>query len=285
MLAAHEGSELRERARPSRRGDTRQGTGRGRPRPRAALPRASTSRCSSRPRREVYARAEADLVALAAEPDEPERAALVDALVECPQPLAPLLTARIHTAAPALRRAMLEVMTRRYYRIRPLEHFAAHTHGDFDLVTADYEHDGGRVHVLTTHLDLADLRVAAEAAAAQMAGIPAESAGHRRLLRARRGRRRGRPRSAARGHARQRGTSRTRCSGSSWRSAAAKGPAWTRSRTSRTGASATALAEDELAARPPPDDGRTAGPLAPRRLPHRASSVGARRVSVSWRRP
>jgi acetyl/propionyl-CoA carboxylase alpha subunit/acetyl-CoA carboxylase carboxyltransferase component len=124
---------------------------------------------------EVYGRAEAELVALAAEPDEPERAVLVDALVACPQPLAPLLTSRIHTTAPALRRAMLEVMTRRYYRIRPLEHFAAHTHGDFDLVTADFEYDGGRVHVLTTHLDLADLRPAAEAVAAQMAGIPAEA--------------------------------------------------------------------------------------------------------------
>ncbi len=124
---------------------------------------------------EVYARAEADLVALAAEPDEPERAALVDALVGCPQPLAPLLTARIHTTAPALRRAMLEVMTRRYYRLHPLEHFAAHTHGDFDLVTADFEYEGGRVHVLTTHLDLADLRTAAEAVAARMAGIPADA--------------------------------------------------------------------------------------------------------------
>ncbi len=124
---------------------------------------------------EVYARAEADLVALADEPDEPERAALVDALVGCPQPLAPLLTARIHAAAPALRRAMLEVMTRRYYRLRPLEHFAAHTQGDFDLVTTDYEYDGGRVHVLTTHLDLADLRVAAEAVTARMVGIPAEA--------------------------------------------------------------------------------------------------------------
>ena len=93
----------------------------------------------------------------------------------CPQPLAPLLTARIHTAAPALRRAMLEVMTRRYYRLHPLEHFAAHTHGDFDLVTADFEYEGGRVHVLTTHLDLADLRPAAEAVAARMAGIPADA--------------------------------------------------------------------------------------------------------------
>ncbi len=46
--------------------------------------------------------------------------------------------------------AMLEVMTRRYYRIRPLEHVRVAEHDGRPLLTADYVHDGQAYTLLAT---------------------------------------------------------------------------------------------------------------------------------------
>ena len=66
---------------------------------------------------------EEHLAYLAANPDAADRHERIRALVECPQPLVSLFSGRFATADPALRKLMLEALTRRYYRIRTLTNF------------------------------------------------------------------------------------------------------------------------------------------------------------------
>ena len=103
-----------------------------------------------RARAEVYAQAWDDLAALDPPSSPEERARRIDALVACPQPLKPLLTGRFPDASEALRAAMLEVLTRRYYRIRNFAGVRAFEREGRTFVTATYPHDGTRIAVLTT---------------------------------------------------------------------------------------------------------------------------------------
>ncbi len=114
---------------------------------------------------EMYEAAEDQLGALEDEPETPDRADRIAALVQCSQPLAPLLMSRLVDAAPAFRRLVLEVITRRYYRMRTLERFSSTSRAGREVFAAQYEHEGDRFHVVSTHLDLPDLRAAVEAAA------------------------------------------------------------------------------------------------------------------------
>ena len=104
-------------------------------------------------RKQVYAQVEDHLSYLAAHPDAPDRERRTNALVECPQPLASLLSGRYAAASPALRRTMLEVITSRYYR--------SHTPADCQsigldgacVVSTEYDDAGKHVHVFTTHTE------------------------------------------------------------------------------------------------------------------------------------
>jgi acetyl/propionyl-CoA carboxylase alpha subunit/acetyl-CoA carboxylase carboxyltransferase component len=78
--------------------------------------------------------------------DPAQRAAQLDALVGAGEPILSAFAARHQDA-------MLEVMTRRYYRIRPLEHFTVVRHGGRPLLTADYRHGGKEYAVLATVVD------------------------------------------------------------------------------------------------------------------------------------
>lgn len=101
-------------------------------------------------RARVYADAEERLDALAR--DEGVAEAHVAALVECPQPLVGRIARRFATAPAALRRAMLEALTRRYYRIRPLEDLRClELLGHVSCATATYQHEGRRVHVIAAY--------------------------------------------------------------------------------------------------------------------------------------
>ncbi|HEX6025677.1 MAG TPA: biotin carboxylase N-terminal domain-containing protein, partial [Solirubrobacter sp.] len=73
----------------------------------------------------TYAEMDVHLDALAEDPRRPDRDERIRMLVACPRALAPTLTARMTDASPELRRALLEVMTGRFYRVRPLASFTA----------------------------------------------------------------------------------------------------------------------------------------------------------------
>ena len=68
-------------------------------------------------------------------PDPEARTAQIEAMVASGEPILGAFAERHHAA-------MLEVMTRRYYRIRPLQQVQVIEHNDRPLLTAGYVHDG-----------------------------------------------------------------------------------------------------------------------------------------------
>jgi acetyl/propionyl-CoA carboxylase alpha subunit/4'-phosphopantetheinyl transferase EntD len=121
----------------------------------------------------VYAETETRLAALARD-CVAGRADHVRWLVDCPQPLVGLLGPRLAAAPPPLRRTMLEVLARRYYRIRDLEQLLVRDAGGRSCAMAEYSFEGRRIHLLATHAPRAQLAEAARALAAPIAEIPAD---------------------------------------------------------------------------------------------------------------
>jgi acetyl/propionyl-CoA carboxylase alpha subunit/acetyl-CoA carboxylase carboxyltransferase component len=136
----------------------------------AELVRELRWRCCDEPlveegRQETYAAMESHLEALANEaPDREERMA---ALVSCPQPLAPLIGRHVGDAG-----ALMEAMTRRYYRIRELETVEQRLLGPVPFVYATYLHEGVRHHVAATLGDREDLATALRCLAAEAREVP-----------------------------------------------------------------------------------------------------------------
>ena len=89
------------------------------------------------------------------------------ALVDCPQPLATVLGRHSGDAGP-----LVEAMTRRYYRIRPLEAVEQRLVDGVPFVLSAYEHEGERYHVAATLADPDDLGAALRALAAYARELP-----------------------------------------------------------------------------------------------------------------
>jgi acetyl/propionyl-CoA carboxylase alpha subunit/acetyl-CoA carboxylase carboxyltransferase component len=122
-------------------------------------------------RERVLAAARQQLRYLAAHPDAPDHAERIEALVASPEPLARLLAERIEGRegdAP-----LLELLTRRYYRIRPLEEMRSLRLDGRQFVTARYSLDGRRVQLVTTLAEASELPAAASAVASLAADAPA----------------------------------------------------------------------------------------------------------------
>ena len=166
------------------------------------LAREVRYRCFDRPFFEavqdrVYRESEAHLRALSRAPEGSDRAAAMAALV-VPEPLVAMLTPRFSAASPLDRRAMLEVLTRRYYRVRGLQDVETLDLGDRSYLTARYERAGRRVRLVTTHATEGDLEAAARGAR-PVRGVGGRGSGPRPL----RGTRRSPP-AAGRGRRRAR---------------------------------------------------------------------------------
>ena len=86
---------------------------------------------AERARAQERVRAELDRLS----PDPAARAAQIDAIVAAGEPILGLFAQRHH-------QVMLEVMTRRYYRIRPLRNVQVSERSGRPLLTAEYEHEG-----------------------------------------------------------------------------------------------------------------------------------------------
>ena len=97
---------------------------------------------AERARAQQQVRAELDRLS----PDPATRADQIDAIVASGEPILGVFTEQHHAV-------MLEVMTRRYYRIRPLEHVQATEHGGRPLLTAEYSHDGQDYLIIATVAD------------------------------------------------------------------------------------------------------------------------------------
>jgi len=118
---------------------------------------------------EEYRRADEDIDALRADPERPDRRDRLDRLIGCPQPLRAVLLRRWRgTIDPALRRALLEVYARRFYRIRTLRNLRfAESDGSL-LCVADYDVDDKRIHLVTGYTELTELPALSRAVAAHL---------------------------------------------------------------------------------------------------------------------
>ena len=81
--------------------------------------------------------------------DPPARAAQIDAMVASGAPILGVFAERHHAV-------MLEVMTRRYYQIRPLRKVEVSEHGGRPLLTSEYDHDGQDYVLIATVASGAD---------------------------------------------------------------------------------------------------------------------------------
>jgi acetyl-CoA carboxylase carboxyltransferase component len=132
-------------------------------------------------RERIYADAEADLAALAArvEPEEYDRR--IRSLVECPQPLHQILSGRFQGAGSLLppeallEQSLLEIMVRRYYRIRELSSLSFVTLEGQVFAIAGYDHRGSHVHLIATHAGYERLAGSLEAVRRLAAEAPASS--------------------------------------------------------------------------------------------------------------
>jgi acetyl/propionyl-CoA carboxylase alpha subunit/acetyl-CoA carboxylase carboxyltransferase component len=100
---------------------------------------------AERTRAQQQVRAELDRLS----PDPQARAAQIDTIVASGEPILGVFAERHHAL-------MLEVMTRRYYRIRPLRNVRVTERGGRPLLTAEYTHDGHDYLVIATVADGAE---------------------------------------------------------------------------------------------------------------------------------
>ncbi len=107
---------------------------------------------------EEYACVHHDLDALRDNPDGADRSNRIDRLVACPQPLrAELLRRWRGSRDRGLRRALIEVYVRRFYRIRQLRTVEVDEHDGWLLGGVDYEIDNDPIHVVAAYASWAEL--------------------------------------------------------------------------------------------------------------------------------
>jgi acetyl/propionyl-CoA carboxylase alpha subunit len=112
----------------------------------------------------VLAAAREQLSYLAAHPDAPDHAERVETLVASPEPLIRLLAERIggrEGDGP-----LLELLTRRYYKIVPLERVHSQCLDGRQFLTTHYSLGGQRIRLIATLAEALELPVAASAVAA-----------------------------------------------------------------------------------------------------------------------
>jgi acetyl-CoA carboxylase carboxyltransferase component/biotin carboxyl carrier protein len=111
-------------------------------------------------RKTVYEEMLAHLAYLDAYPIAANRDELIRILVACPQPLQNLLSSRFSEADEEMRQLILEVLTRRYYRIRHLENFECSTIEGQTFAYAAYDYQSTHIMCVTTFARYDDFDVA-----------------------------------------------------------------------------------------------------------------------------
>ncbi|MGD9695318.1 MAG: biotin carboxylase N-terminal domain-containing protein [Thermoleophilia bacterium] len=122
-------------------------------------------------RERVYRSVRAQLDVLAAAPDAPKFRERMDDVVASSQPLIGLLGERI-AGGVAPHEPILEVLVRRYYKIRPLRDVRRIGRGGRQFVTAGYERDGRSTALVATLGDITEMGELLEAADAVVRESP-----------------------------------------------------------------------------------------------------------------
>jgi acetyl-CoA carboxylase carboxyltransferase component/biotin carboxyl carrier protein len=119
----------------------------------------------------VYEEVERRIAAIIDRPQE-DHAADIEALVACPQPIKGMLIRPLMAADEGAASALLETLIRRYYRFRELGPVRFERHGSRLVATADYPHDGTRVHLFAAAARWPDLPDAAATLSATVDSAP-----------------------------------------------------------------------------------------------------------------
>ncbi len=127
-----------------------------------------------RARAQVYDEVEEHLAHLAKGCDPADRLVRIRALIDCPQLLAGLIAGCMLAADTSFRQCMLEVLTRRYYRIRKLEKLSATELDGHSCVTAEYDYEGRRIHVVSVYAEYTEASAAANAVCSLLAAVPVD---------------------------------------------------------------------------------------------------------------
>ena len=125
-------------------------------------------------RTRIYEEAENHLAYLTANPDAEDRQARIQALVQCPYLLAGVFARHFPTASSSLRHVMLEVLTRRYYRIRKLLNPNSSLADGYCYISDEYDYEGKRVHVFAIYASYDSFSTAASALLPVITDVPAE---------------------------------------------------------------------------------------------------------------
>jgi acetyl-CoA carboxylase carboxyltransferase component/biotin carboxyl carrier protein len=127
---------------------------------------------------ETYREMAGHLDHLAAHPEAADREERIARLVWCPHPMRSMLQASWTNSdadvAPALRRLVLEVHLRRYYRTRGLGDITHEQLERFLVAAVDYGHDHDVVHVVAGYLPLDDVPEWSIAVADHLAAVRAD---------------------------------------------------------------------------------------------------------------
>ena len=176
-LRAERRRRLPRGARPARaRPRERPRPGGRRPRPRGALPLLRRAGHRGRARARLRRDGASTSPRWPRTPTRADRDERIAALVACPRPLAPLLTARMRAPAPALRRLLVEAMTRRYYRIRAARGLRPRRLDGHACCSPRYRYEGRARHLAAAFVDLDELAGALARARAPRARDAARAA-------------------------------------------------------------------------------------------------------------
>ncbi|MCK6553794.1 ATP-grasp domain-containing protein [Candidatus Binatia bacterium] len=126
-------------------------------------------------RRRVYRDMEDHLAYLARRPRAHDRSDRINALVNCAQPLLSVLWRLYRGADVNLRELILEVMTRRYYRIRDIGTVICREFDHHPFAAAEYDWEGRHIHVVATYADYPHLAETAAGLTEIVRDIPPES--------------------------------------------------------------------------------------------------------------
>ncbi|HEY3605400.1 MAG TPA: carboxyl transferase domain-containing protein, partial [Sporichthyaceae bacterium] len=107
-------------------------------------------------RAKIIAEVRTQLGFLVLNPETPDRDERIEAMVVSPEPIIGLMSEWIGTGTADLG-PLLEVLTRRYYRTRDLEEVRLFQHARRQFVTAEFDLQGNRLHLITTVGDWSEL--------------------------------------------------------------------------------------------------------------------------------
>ncbi len=121
----------------------------------------------------VYAEMEQHVAALIEDPSRSDRERHIEAIVNCPRPLATRLTMAMRHNEGPVRDLLVEAMARRYYRDRSLEGFTEIELGGHRFIAGRYQFQDARRHILAAYVEVNEIGSAARAFAEWAARVPA----------------------------------------------------------------------------------------------------------------